>query len=112
MDFLKEFGKRIKYLRKKAGIKSQEEFAEKLDVHRNNISNIETGKSFVEAKNLIKIKEILNVPYFELFKFEQNISPEGIEALKTKIIGYLDTADEPTLKSLLAILEVQSKNKF
>lgn len=59
MDFLKEFGKCVKYLRKKAGIKSQEKFAEKLDLGRAAVSKFERGAGFVEASMLIKIKEIL-----------------------------------------------------
>lgn len=105
MNFLKKFGARIKYLRKKSGI-SQEIFAKKIGLHRTSVSRIESGKQFVEADTLARIKNILNTTYYELFKFEENTSPRSKKEYVEKIKCLLDNADEITLKHVLAILEI------
>lgn len=68
MDFLKQFGKRIKFLRKANGL-SQEAFAEKINLHRTSVSRIERGVHFMDIETLEEASKVFNVSYSELFQF-------------------------------------------
>lgn len=57
---LKKFGNRLKNRRKKIGIKSQDEFAERLDVHLKTVRNWEQGRNIPELITLINICNMLN----------------------------------------------------
>lgn len=61
-------GKRIKELRHKLGI-SQEELADKADVHRTYIASLEVGKRNVSIITLEKIVKALDVSMSEFFEF-------------------------------------------
>lgn len=58
-DYTK-MGQRIGYLRKKKGL-SQEELAEKVNLSRESISMIESGKTGVRVENLVEIANNLGV---------------------------------------------------
>ena len=73
------FGKNVKYLRENIKI-SQEKLAEKIDVSKNTISNIENGKRFVSAETLAKLANALNTDVYELFKPEDTI-PDNSEGV-------------------------------
>lgn len=74
------FGKNIKFLREKIKI-SQEKLAEKMDVSKNTISDIENGKKFVHAKTLAKLANALNTEVYELFKPEGAIPDNPVDLL-------------------------------
>lgn len=57
---LKFFGKRLQERRKKVGIKSQEDFADKLDVNLKTIRNWEQGRNAPELNTLINICNMLD----------------------------------------------------
>ena len=61
------FGKTLRKLRKKQGV-SQEAFADKCDLHRTYISDIERGVRNVSLENIEKIAQVLNIQMSELFK--------------------------------------------
>lgn len=61
------FGKTLRKLRKKQGV-SQEAFADKCDLHRTYISDIERGERNVSLENIEKIAQVLNIQMSELFK--------------------------------------------
>jgi transcriptional regulator with XRE-family HTH domain len=65
-EILKEFGKRIKYLRIKRKL-SQEKLAELADMHRTYIGQIESGTRNVALKNVEKLANALEVPIKNLF---------------------------------------------
>ena len=67
---LSNFGKHIKALRLEAEL-SQEEFAEKLDVHRTYISFIERGQRNPSLKMLFKISRVLKIKLPEIFAFDK-----------------------------------------
>jgi len=67
-NFKKLFGENLKKLRKEKGL-SQEALAERVEIETYNISRIETGKSFPQINNLIKIINLLEVEPVELFNF-------------------------------------------
>jgi len=59
-DVLIQLGKRIRALREERKI-SQEELADRADIHRNYISQIEGGKRNVSFYNVVKIARALQV---------------------------------------------------
>lgn len=61
-------GKRIKYLRHKLGI-SQEELADKAEIHRTYIASLEVGKRNISIVTLEKIVVALEVSMSEFFDF-------------------------------------------
>lgn len=63
------FGQRVKEIQENLFL-SQEEFAEKIDVHRTTLTRIELGLSFHEEKTIEKIKELSGLSYREIFDFE------------------------------------------
>lgn len=62
----KKVGKRIKLARKEKGL-TQEELAERLDIHETTLSRIETGVSNPSVQTLNKIAKALKIPLSELF---------------------------------------------
>jgi transcriptional regulator with XRE-family HTH domain len=67
MDILKEFGLRIKKIRKEKNL-SQEQLAEKAKVHRTYIGMIERGEKNITLTNIKKISNALETGIFELFR--------------------------------------------
>jgi transcriptional regulator with XRE-family HTH domain len=70
MGILKKFGQRLRYLRLKQGL-SQEELAERADLHRTYISSVELGKRNVSLKNIEALAHALDVPISMFFGDEQ-----------------------------------------
>lgn len=68
MELKKNFGQRIKEIRKQRGL-SQEELAELVNIEQNTLSYIETGNNFCKAETLEKIISALEVSPNELFEF-------------------------------------------
>lgn len=70
MNICKKFGLNIKKYRKKLNL-TQEELAEKTNLHRTYISTLERGKRSISLNNIEKIAKALNVKEYELFKFNE-----------------------------------------
>ena len=68
MDIRIAVGKRIKELRNKLGI-SQEELADKAEIHRTYIASLEVGKRNISIVTLEKIVIALEVSLSEFFNF-------------------------------------------
>ena len=66
-----KFGKTLRRLRKNQGV-SQEVFADKCDLHRTYISDIERGERNVSLENIEKIANVLNIQVSELFREVEN----------------------------------------
>lgn len=86
MELKKQLGKRIKELREQRKI-SQEEIADKLNIHPANYWRIENGFSYPKPENLEKICETLNVKPQDLFAFEHIQSITDIKNELQKIIN-------------------------
>lgn len=67
---LSNFGAYIKKLRKEAGL-SQEEFAEKLNIHRTYVSFIERGQRNPSLLMLLKISRVLKLKLPKIFEFDK-----------------------------------------
>lgn len=67
---LKKFGQQVKNLRKENGF-SQEEFAEKLNIHRTYMSFIERGERNPSLLMIFKISRALKIKLPDLFSFDK-----------------------------------------
>ena len=63
------FGKNISIRRERKGW-NQETLAEKADVSKNTISDIETGQKFARARTMVRLAKVLKTEVYELFKQE------------------------------------------
>lgn len=61
-------GKKIKELREERGI-SQEELSFRANIHRTQVSRIETGQNNVSMKSIAKLVEYFNISYPDFFDF-------------------------------------------
>ena len=68
-DLRKKFGKRLKTLRRQAGL-TQEQLAEATNISVDFISLVERGINAPSFDNLEKLAKALGVPYRELFDFK------------------------------------------
>ena len=66
MDIVKVFGTNVRKHRKNKGI-SQEKFAEKCNLHRTYISDIECFRRSISLENIQKIADALEVEVYTLF---------------------------------------------
>jgi DNA-binding XRE family transcriptional regulator len=62
----KEFGERIRYLRKRRGL-SQEEFSFECNLDRTYVSQVEQGRRNISLQNIKSMADALEVPLAELF---------------------------------------------
>lgn len=95
----KLFGKRIKELRESKGY-TQEQFAEIVGLDIQTISRIETGYYFTSFENLLKLAKGLNVPIYEMFKYEHFTND-----IKTESIQILNSLDKKSLEFIYKILK-------
>lgn len=63
----KQFGKRLRVIRKKAGL-SQEELGFRASLHRTYIGSIERAEQNISVDNIHKLAKALKVSVDELFK--------------------------------------------
>ncbi|MBQ7286708.1 MAG: helix-turn-helix transcriptional regulator [Candidatus Gastranaerophilales bacterium] len=90
MNNKKLLGKRIKELRKKAGL-TQEKLAELIDIETTSLSGIESGRHFPSLPTTEKIANNLNVELKALFDFNHL---QSREIMKNIIIKNIDTLDD------------------
>ena len=89
MSLKEQLGKNIKYYRTKRKL-TQEQLAEAVGIHDKNISKIENGNNFPSAETLTAIVKTLNIEYYELFLFQNEIN---YEQMKEEIIQALNNKD-------------------
>lgn len=80
VNFLKNFGNRIKYYRELHGL-SQEKLGEMADVATKTVSEWETGKSFIEYPTLVRLCKVLKVEEAELFNFPSEKGSSYLEQI-------------------------------
>ena len=66
-DVLKNFGERVRKLRKKQKL-SQEAFAERCGLDRTYIGGVERGERNISLRNISLIAQALGVPLVQLFR--------------------------------------------
>lgn len=75
MDYLCILGANVRALRLKLGL-TQEQLAEKSELHRTYIGGIERGDRNISLKNIIRLAEVLSVSPSELLKTDSNIKDQ------------------------------------
>lgn len=86
VDILKQFGKQVRDLRKAQGL-SQEELAEKADLHYTYIGGVERGERNLSLKSIEKIASALRVDIKDLFIHHP---PKKADVESNKIISDID----------------------
>ena len=101
MDNKKLLGKRIKELRKNAGL-TQERLAELINIETTSLSGIESGRHFPSLPTLEKIAQNLNIEMKVLFDFAHL---QSIDAMKEEIINSIDKLDENKISLIYRLLK-------
>ncbi len=99
-DLKKNFGKRVKEIRKRRGL-TLEKLAEMISMDSANLCKMENGNHFPQPKNLAKLAKTLDVEVKEFFDYS-NITAE--KELKTRINFYIDKLSAEDLKFLYKFL--------
>jgi transcriptional regulator with XRE-family HTH domain len=75
------FGNNVRFYRTMMGW-SQEGLAERMNVSKNTIHDIETGRKFVRAQSLTELSDVFNIEVYKLFlpKNTQNVDSARIVA--------------------------------
>ena len=101
MDNKKLLGKRIKELRKDAGL-TQEKLAELIDIETTSLSGIESGRHFPSLPTLEKIAKNLNVELKSLFNFNHL---RTIEQMKADIVNNIDKLSDEKISFIYKFFE-------
>jgi len=87
---------------------TQAQFAEKLDISINFLSDIENGKKWFSPASMVKFANVLNIEPFELFKPADTPAP----AVSTLFSKYNDEVVQAVSASLKQVYRYyQAKNK-
>ncbi len=97
MALKKLFGKKLRELRIKKGLK-QHELADLMDFETNSLGQVECGLKGVSFKAIENIKNGLDISYYELFDFEETHTSNSIEK---SIIRELNGLELDTQKYIL-----------
>ncbi|HIT93218.1 MAG TPA: helix-turn-helix transcriptional regulator [Candidatus Stercorousia faecigallinarum] len=108
MSLKKEFGNRIKQLRTSLSL-SQEEFADKIGVHRNSLVRIERGDGFVSHDTLENIHRVLQLPYNEIFNFNETVKKDYLKAFSIKFSELNDADAEYFLTCINAYIKAKKQ---
>lgn len=75
MDYYRILGANVRALRMKQSL-TQEQLAEKCDLHRTYIGAVERGDRNISLKNIVRLADVLNVTPSELLKTNANIKEQ------------------------------------
>lgn len=94
MNLQNQFGSSIKKLREEKGF-TQEDLAAIIgpNSHASYVGAVETGKKFPRAETIVKFAEALEVPIYQLFLFERDVSEK--ERSIMELVDYLKNQPEP-----------------
>lgn len=101
MDNKSKLGKRIKELRKNAGL-TQEQVAERIDMEQNTISVIESGRNFPTLVTLEKIANVLNVKLSDFFVYDYF---EDIESMRENIQAQLLNMSDAKIRQMFKYMK-------
>jgi len=89
---------------------TQAEFAEKLNISVNFLSDIENGKKWISPASIVKFASVLNIEPFELFK-PANKLPSAVSALFTKYNDEVMQAVSGSIKHVYSYYQAQMEEK-
>ena len=101
MNNKKLLGKRIKELRKEAGL-TQEKLAELIGIETTSLSGIESGRHFPSLSTVEKIAKSLNVEMKALFDFDHLLP---VEQMKVNIIQNIDKLSDKKISFIYRFFE-------
>ena len=102
MNLKNLFGRRIRELRKKAGL-TQEELSCRVDVDSKSISRIETGKFLPSLDLLYRLSRVFNVEYYEMLMFGHH---KDIVDLRKECLEILDAMPDEKMQLAYKMLKV------
>ena len=85
-DVLNRLGRQIRELRLKAGL-TQEQLAERADLHPTYLGAVERGERNLSLKNLDRLAEALHVPLHSLLDFKDEQNRQTVDGVKSLIVG-------------------------
>jgi len=85
---------------------TQAEFAEKLDISVNFLSDIENGKKWISPASMVKFASVLNIEPYELFK-PADTPPPSVSILFTKYNDEVTKAVNASLKQVYDYFQTQ-----
>lgn len=77
---------------------SQEQLAEKIDISATFLSNIETGRSWISAKTIAKLCNVLKIDMYELFMQEEEIT-DGTASYMDKFVRDISNTVRDSIES-------------
>lgn len=101
------FGKKLKYLREQRGL-TQQELADLLGMQLNSIGQIEIGYRAVSFSTIEKIREVLDIPYCQLFDLEENVDNQDV--VITEITNDLKKFDKTSLEMARDLIKTAIKS--
>lgn len=104
MNIKKEFGEKIKKMRKSRHL-TQEQLAEMIDISPRNLSGIEVGANFIKAETLEKIIRALNTTTGELFGNDYLLDSETLMKNIISDIKLLKD-DKPKLEIIYKLIQI------
>ena len=112
-DILRQFGDRVRNLRKAKRL-TQEELAEKADLHYTYIGGIERGEKNLSLKNIEKIANAFEINIRELFNYQNSETNKAVSSIINAINDLLTDKDSNTLgliRKLIIDIDEWSKEK-
>jgi transcriptional regulator with XRE-family HTH domain len=97
MDHAKQFGRRVKTLRKAKNF-NQADLAEKIGIETKYLSNIETGRRSPSFEKAVALAKALDVPMSSLFSFDHDEADPKL--LKKRIDAILARAAAQQLRQI------------
>jgi transcriptional regulator with XRE-family HTH domain len=89
-DVCTSLGKNIRKYRSR-NVWSQEQLAEKINISATFLSNVETGRSWISAKTIAKLCNVLRIDIYELFMGDEEITTETA-SLMDKFVRDMSTS--------------------
>jgi transcriptional regulator with XRE-family HTH domain len=76
---------------------SQEQLAEKIDISATFLSNIETGRSWISAKTIANLCNVLKIDIYELFMLDEEIT-DGTATFMDKFVRDITNSVRDTIE--------------
>jgi transcriptional regulator with XRE-family HTH domain len=89
---------------------TQAEFAEKVNISINFLSDIENGKKWISPASIVKFASVLNIEPFELFK-PANALPPAVSSLFAKYNGEVMKAVSVSVKQVYDYYQAHIEGK-
>jgi transcriptional regulator with XRE-family HTH domain len=89
---------------------TQAEFAEKLDISINFLSDIENGKRWISPASMVKFASVLNIEPFELFK-PADATPPSVSSLFYKYNDEVIQVVSDSLKQIYNYYQAQIESE-